>query len=208
MAGQGGGKSRKLLTAGGVLALHLLLLGPLALRQVDRQESTEPSVFDVRLERPARRASASVAVRPTPAGAVNPPAAPRHEPDEAPPSSPASADIAGEEPVSAAAIARSMRLNSDCGRLIDPAERALCLERRGERLAQAGRSIRPVEDAAFAAEGQRALADYDRRRAPLKPNSRATSCPNADLMGRCHFRVETRIWSSRDGLLPDVPRRD
>lgn len=119
------------------------------------------------------------------------------------------ADTAGQTAPPGAAIARAMRLHGDCRRLGDPAERDLCRERRADRALRSGRTIRSIEDAAFAAEGQRALADYDRRRAPLRPNSRAVPCAHdGDIMGRCDFRVETRVWSSRDGVLPDVPRLD
>lgn len=197
-----------------VLAAHVAVLAPLALRIVQTPTIPESRVIDIVLQRPppsrtspSRETTAMVPARP---GALAPPAPLTAE-------SPAAflSSAAGEPSNAArfsaspgAAIARAMRLNGDCRRLIDPAERALCQERRDDRTVHTDQAIRPLEDAAFAAEGQRALADYDRRRAPLKPNSRAIPCPNADPMGRCDFRVETRIWSSRDGLLPDVPRGD
>lgn len=66
----------------------------------------------------------------------------------------------------------------------------------------------PARDAQFAALGDQALADYDRRRAPLKPNSRATPCPESPNPGDpCAFTIKGRIWSSRDSWLPDLPGR-
>lgn len=68
----------------------------------------------------------------------------------------------------------------------------------------------PARDARMAADSAAALANYERRRAPLKPYSRAEPCPGgADLMGRCPpISIQGRIWSSRDGWLPDLPGRD
>lgn len=66
----------------------------------------------------------------------------------------------------------------------------------------------PARDARFAALGDQALADYERRRAPLKPNSRANPCPQSPNPGDpCAFSLKGRIWSSRDGWLPDLRRR-
>ena len=66
----------------------------------------------------------------------------------------------------------------------------------------------PVRDARLAALGDQALADYERRRAPLKPNSRANPCPESPNPGDpCAFNLKGRIWSSRDGWLPDLPGR-
>lgn len=66
----------------------------------------------------------------------------------------------------------------------------------------------PARDAQFAALGDQALADYDRRRAPLKPNSRANPCPESHNPGDpCAFTIKGRLWSSRDGWLPDLPGR-
>lgn len=66
----------------------------------------------------------------------------------------------------------------------------------------------PARDSQFAAIGDGALADYDRRRAPLNPNSRANPCPDGPSPGDpCAFAVKGRIWSSRDGWLPDLPGR-
>lgn len=196
-----------------VLAAHVAVLTPLGLRIVQTSTTAEPRVIDIVLRRPPPQASPpreplalpstgfGGSVRSTrPAQAEGPAALPGATTE--------TVDTVTAPTATGAAIARAMRLNGDCRRLIDPAERDLCMERRNARLAGSDQLIRPIEDAAFAAEGQRALADYDRRRAPLKPNSRAVPCPNSDPMGRCDFRVETRIWSSRDGLLPDVPRRD
>lgn len=68
----------------------------------------------------------------------------------------------------------------------------------------------PARDARMAVDSAAALANYERRRAPLKPYSRAEPCPGgADLMGRCPpISIQGRIWSSRDGWLPDLPGRD
>ena len=66
----------------------------------------------------------------------------------------------------------------------------------------------PARDARLAALGNQALADYERRRAPLKPNSRANPCPESPNPGDpCAFSLKGRIWSSRDGWLPDLPGR-
>lgn len=94
------------------------------------------------------------------------------------------------------------------GRL-DPAEQARCDQIFAEAAAR-GSSITgtndPVRDARFAALGDQALADYDRRRAPLKANSRANPCPESPNPGDpCAFAIKGRLWSSRDGVLPDLP---
>lgn len=96
------------------------------------------------------------------------------------------------------------------GRL-DPAEQARCdqmFARAAVRSAPIIGTDNPVRDARFAAIGDLALADYDRRRAPLKPNSRANPCPESPDPGDpCAFSIQGRIWSSRDGWLPDLPGR-
>lgn len=196
-----------------VLAAHVAVLTPLGLRIVQTSATPEPRVIDIVLRRPPPQVSPpeeAAALPSSGSGGSVRSTQPAEAEGPAPPPGPTTetVDAAATRTATGAAIARAMRLNGDCRRLLDPAERDQCLERRNARLAGSNREIRPIEDAAFAAEGQRALADYDRRRAPLKPNSRAVPCPNSDPMGRCDFRVETRIWSSRDGLLPDVPRRD
>lgn len=197
-----------------VIVAHTAVLTPLGLRSVQTSVAPEPTAIDIVLEKRAPRdAPADDHTAPPclarPGASARPP-----QPFEAPPPSARpgptaeTSDAASVQAATGAAIARAMRLNGDCRRIVDPAERALCQERRDIRAVNSDQTIRSIEDAVYAAEGQRALADYDRRRAPLKPNSRAVPCPNADPMGRCDFRVQTRIWSSRDGLLPDVPRRD
>lgn len=97
------------------------------------------------------------------------------------------------------------------GRL-DPMEQARCDQRFGDAAARAvaisGTGDRN-RDARFAAEGAQALADYERRRAPLKPNSRAQPCPHGtDIMGGCPVRVMVPLWSSTDGFLPSLKRDD
>lgn len=198
-----------------VFAAHVAILTPLGLRIVQTSAASEPTLVNVLLLRATPRRAVATGEPASPATAVFRAAAPKPTssgeavvPTDRLGLPPVASEVPSTQSATGAAIARAMRLNGDCRRLVDPAERGICLERRGDRLARSDRELRPIEDAAFAAEGQRALADYDRRRAPLKPNSRAAPCPNADPMGRCDFRVETRIWSSRDGLLPDVPRRD
>lgn len=62
MAGQGRNTTRKVLLAGGVLALHAAILAPLALRQIEREEAVAPSVFEITLERPRRTLTASADV--------------------------------------------------------------------------------------------------------------------------------------------------
>lgn len=228
MAGESSGRMRNLRTANlapprrlhsllavAVFAAHVAILTPLGLGLVRTSAASEPTVVDVVLLRATpRRVVATGEPAPSAASAFKAVARePTSSGEEVVPTDRSGLPSVASEASSThgatgAAIGRAMRLNGDCRRLVDAAERAICLDRLGDRLARPDRELRPIEDAAFAAEGQRALADYDRRRAPLKPNSRAVPCPNADVMGRCDFRVETRIWSSRDGLLPDVPRRD
>ncbi len=95
---------------------------------------------------------------------------------------------------------------------LDPGEQARCDQLFAE--AAAGRAPitgtnNPVRDARFAALGDQALANYDRRRAPLTPNSRARPCPHpTDLMGRCPVQVIVPIFSSRDGWLPGLKKDD
>jgi len=97
------------------------------------------------------------------------------------------------------------------GRL-DPAEKARCDRLFAEGAADATRitgTDDPVRDARFAAAGAQALADYERRRAPLKPNSRALPCPHGtDIMGGCPVRVTVPLWSSTEGFLPGLKRDD
>ena len=99
--------------------------------------------------------------------------------------------------------ARTHRLNS--------VDEARCDQIFAEAAARGGPisgSGNPARDSQFAAIGDRALADYDRRRAPLNPNSRANPCPESPNRGDpCAFTVKGRIWSSRDGWLPDLPGR-
>ncbi len=96
------------------------------------------------------------------------------------------------------------------GRL-DAAEQAWCDQILADAAARSAPIIGtndPVRDARFAALGDQALADYDRRRAPLKPNSRANPCPESPNPGDpCAFTIKGRLWSSRDGILPDLPGR-
>lgn len=95
---------------------------------------------------------------------------------------------------------------------VDLIDQAVCDQRFGEAAARA-RAITGTgdqdRDAQFASEGVQALADYERRRAPLKPNSRAQPCPHGtDIMGDCPVRVMVPLWSSTEGFLPGLKRDD
>jgi hypothetical protein len=113
------------------------------------------------------------------------------------------------------AIARALR-NGALGCRLGRSE-ATEPDRCAGAFAEATAGARPIagtgdsaRDARMAADSAAALANYERRRAPLKPYSRAEPCPGgADLMGRCPpISIQGRIWSSRDGWLPDLPGRD
>ena len=94
---------------------------------------------------------------------------------------------------------------------LTPVEQAECDQVFADAAARSGPIAgtgNPARDAQFAALGNQALADYDRRRAPLKPNSRANPCPESPNPGDpCAFTIKGRLWSSRDGWLPDLPGR-
>lgn len=65
-----------------------------------------------------------------------------------------------------------------------------------------------ARDARMAADSADALANYERRRATLKPYSRAEPCAEGPSPSDpCIFAVRGRIWSNRDGWLPDLPGR-
>ena len=95
---------------------------------------------------------------------------------------------------------------------LSPADRAVCEDRFGAAAARAA----PIagtgdaeRDARFAAEGAFALAEYDRRRAPITPDSRARPCPHStDIMGRCPVQVIVPLFSSQKGLLPGLKKAD
>lgn len=97
MAGQRG--QRNLLIAGGVLALHAVVLSPLALRQMDKEQTDAPVVLKIILERPMRVPSRLADIEPTVASASErlehwsrlAPTRPEDALVEAP--SPASADV-------------------------------------------------------------------------------------------------------------------
>ena len=94
---------------------------------------------------------------------------------------------------------------------LTPDEQAICDTRFG-RSAFNARQIagtgHPNRDARFAEEGAAALAAYEQRKLPLKPNSRSEACPvEPGPSDRCGVAIQVRIWSSRDGWLPDLPGR-
>ncbi|WP_207931696.1 hypothetical protein [Brevundimonas goettingensis] len=97
-----------------------------------------------------------------------------------------------------AAVGRTMRTGAGGCRIMDghlsPTEQAICDERFNEGAAEAGRrhppggrTLTPSEqrrEARFAAEGRRALEQYEGRRAPLRPgggNVSSGDCPGGNL---------------------------
>lgn len=111
-----------------------------------------------------------------------------------------------------AAIGRALRngaLGCRLGRS-SPAQQDRCDRALAEAAARAD-PIRgtgnPDRDTRFAALGAEALARYEDKRKPLKPYSRAEPCPGSPTPGDdCAFSIQGRIWSNRDGWLPDLPR--
>ncbi len=111
-----------------------------------------------------------------------------------------------------AAIARSLRngaLGCRLGRS-SPADQDRCDRATAEATARAAPlsgSGAPDRDARFAALGAGALARYEDKRKPLKPYSRAEPCPGSPRPSDdCALTLQGRIWSNRDGWLPDLPR--
>ena len=215
------------------LALHGLILGPLAL-----------NVFGStpRLAFPQHRDTLYLDITPRPIGtrgttsgfskSAAPPGTspsststrlqsslptptPRSATETVPPATPPQAitdpwRVRPDDP--AARIGNALRRGAaGCQMLNDqlaPIEQAQCDRRFAERAADAAPitgSGDPDRDARFAAAGAQALADYERRRAPLKPNSRAQPCPHGnDLMGECPVRVIVPIYSKRFIIDPEM----
>lgn len=210
----------------GSVAFHVAVLSLLGVNLAGRYDSAAvsgdiPLYLDIE-PRPwlagetARRAALPVAspaqgpARPDQrADDVAPPSA-RLSEEPAPPSL-APAPLQAAEPT-VEAFARALR-NSALGcRLggLSPEEQERC----DRRLAEAAGRAAPIQgtgqpdrDARFAAQGADALARYEDKRRNLKPYSRAEACPGSpNPSDPCAFAIQGRIWSSRDGWLPDLPR--
>ena len=89
-----------------------------------------------------------------------------------------------------------------------PEQRAACDQTFADvEVGRVTRTDNPRRDAQFAALGNQALAEYESRRAPIKPHSRANPCPHTtDIMGRCPVQFMVPLWSSNDGFLPGLKR--
>jgi len=184
-------------------------------RPVDRPLPTTPVAETGRSRDDVRFRAGPVAIAPAQAAPSASPAAP-DAPQPVPGSTAGLSDVWTVRPTQPdARIAESLRRSAaGCRTLwdrLDPAERARCDQVFATTAARAGpiqRTADPARDARFAALGNQALADYDRRRAPLKPNSHANPCPEGPDPGDpCAFAIKGRLWSSRDGVLPDLPGR-
>ena len=93
-------------------------------------------------------------------------------------------------------------------------DQAVCDQRFGAAAARA----RPVGEARltaaearrevrFARDGAAALGAFEERERPLAPNARARGCPaGPSPREECEVSISGRIWSSRDGWFPDLPR--
>ena len=112
-------------------------------------------------------------------------------------------------------LSRSLRLSpSGCramaGRL-SPEDQAVCDTRMASAAARASAIIgtgNPERDAQLAADGAYEIAGYEKRRAALKPNSRAAACPGSpNPSDPCAVAIQGRIWSSLDGWMADLPGR-
>ena len=213
--------------------LHLGVLSWLGLAAIERQNNTPldqtPFVIEMsprlRLSAPASHAAEVNTALPTTGRMASglAPAFATKRPDDDRPSQPqprltqtlpeitTSGATGPAPPAGDAAIARALRNGLGCrlGRS-SPADQDRCDRVLAEAAARAG-PIRgtgnPDRDARFAALGAEALARYGDKRKPLKPYSRAEPCPGSPNPGDdCAFSIQGRIWSNRDGWLPDLPR--
>lgn len=217
----------RLATLVAVVALHLGVIGWLGWAAVPNL-SEDPTSAPFVIELQPRRALRQGAALQTPAAEDGKPAAPQPaplRPHEAGPAAPALArpteatprgSAAAAPPPSAAsdgaAIAQALR-NSALGcRLggLSPREQERCDRRMAEAAARAAPvqgTGRPSRDARSAAQGAEAFARYEDKRRGLRPYSRAEACPGSPYPSDpCAVAIQGRIWSSRDGWLPDLPR--
>lgn len=224
VAGARAPRPSRLVVLTAILALHLLVFGWLGLSSVPPLSAPEdPSPFVIELL--PRSAPANADAAPIPTAPVLPPARPL-VPFQ--PRSPALAAPAGRaapglalspappqaviEPAPSAAVFGALR-NSALGCRLGRSTSA-DQDRCDRALAEAAARAAPVRgtgdpgrDARFAAEGAEQLARYEDKRKPLKPYSRAEPCPGSPSPSDdCAFTLQGRIWSSRDGWLPDLPR--
>lgn len=151
-----------------------------------RSPKTAPVPTDV----VARRTPASVTETPSTASTLTNPA-----PEELALPTPAAATTATPL-VRPAPSLRAPSLRALCrGRLdlLTAQQQAACDNQFAQTAARATRiagTVNPERDARFAAEGDAALDAYERRRAPLNPDSRARPCPHDyDLRGQCDVWV-------------------
>lgn len=111
-------------------------------------------------------------------------------------------------PGSPVSISGSQRSRCLFPEVLPDAERAACADQWMQQAAMAapvGGSGDPERDAGLARQGQAAIARYEMRREGLRPNSRAAPCPEGPhARNECQFAIRGRLWSSRDGWLPDV----
>lgn len=162
--------------------------------------------------------------RPSPASSPASPKTSRRFTQEAQPPPSAPPTIAAPAPVGSpegaaglstaqrAAIARSLRQGvSGCTTLpsLAPDERQACLERR-MRLAQDAAAITgsgdAARDAAFARQGARRLAAWEAQRA--RPLSGDPPCETPHPRAGCEgVNIQIDLFSSRDGLLPNLRKR-
>lgn len=214
------------------IALHLLMLSPLALRlfgpAVPEHQALPNMPVYIQMEpRPlldgeAGRSPPATARDPTAPGSVTTspllatlpvPRAAIRPPLDAPAAPVAAfpAPIAPRDADLAARIGASLaRGTGGCRNLSSASseQRAACDQAFADvEVARMTGTDDPRRDARFAALGDQALAEYDARRAALKPHSRANPCPHmTDIMGRCPVQVVVPLWSSNDGFLPGLKR--
>lgn len=227
---------RRIAILGGCVILHvgvLAVLGLTAIEQANPAPSDDQPLFVIeltprlRLQGPDSRAptpssaepesralTAAAAVPPSPGSPVPTPPVPRAQAEPVHPPGALGLPGAAPLPVSPgdAAIARSLRngaLGCRLGRS-SPADQDRCDRATAEatdRAAPISGSGAPGRDARFAALGAEALARYEDKRKPLKPYSRAEPCPGSPRPSDdCALTLQGRIWSNRDGWLPDLPR--
>lgn len=216
----------------GSAALHIGALAWLGLAAIERQNDSlldqTPFVIEMsprlRLSGPAgrtaeinplalttARTATELGLPPAPAFHDDRPSTPRPHLAQSLPDAPAPGATAPVRPGSDAALARSLRNVLGCrlGRS-NLSDQDAC----DQALAEAAGRASPIRgsgnearDARFAALGAEALARYEDKRKPLKPYSRAEPCPGSPNPGDdCAFSIQGRIWSNRDGWLPDLPR--
>ena len=213
---------------GGAALVHAALLAPLALGALgtafEAGEDIDGPILLIQLESSPRRSSAASTVATARADAIPPdrPATRLRLPGTSlpPTMGPAIAPPMPLEDRPSAAIDAQWRVRPLQGALPGPvltcrsnalssSDRQECAERLAAGANAAARisgSGAPGRDAGFAAQGAEEMARYEAKRAPLgQPDE--PECTTMGPITDCGVSIKVKLFSSRDGVLPGLRRR-